>query len=327
MSIADCLRYWALTTNQSQNSVRLILNILRAKTNCILPKSTKTLLETPRSRPSSITEINGGLYWYDGIDKNISNYFRHTYPPYQCLSLNICIDGLPLYKSSSVQFWPNMANIHEMSEVPPMTVAIFCGMSKPGDLESYLRPFIEELNIIKQYGIIIKSRTFSINLRAIIADSPARSFIKISPLLDLQHFNMIDVTITSDPLHLIDVGVTWKLILGWRDLTMFSSEKYRQNWHLAAKVLEDFVDEFGKIYDEKYLTSNVHNLLHVYDDVENYGVLGTTSSYPFENHLQFLKKIVRGGSKQLEQPINRLIELQQVNIRWKHKTEPFLNNF
>ncbi|XP_053674045.1 LOW QUALITY PROTEIN: uncharacterized protein LOC128724341 [Anopheles nili] len=306
---------------------------------------------------------------------------RHTYPPYKCLSLNICMDGLSLYKSSSVQFWPIMANIHEMPEVPPMTVAIFCGMSKPGDLESYLRPLIEELNILKQYGIIIKSRTFSVNLRAIIADSPARSFIKgvanfnakNGYLKYLQNFNMIDGVVTSDPLHLIDLGVTRKLLLGWRNgslgiatklsakqtkeiseslckiqlpseihralrpiehlrhwkgrelsnfllypslvvlkdvlcegaynhfllyfsaVTMFSSEKYRQNWHVAAKMLEDFVDEFGMIYDEKYLTSNVHNLLHVYDDVENYGVLGTISSYPFENHLQFLKKIVRGA--------------------------------
>lgn len=65
-----------------------------------------------------------------------------------------------------------------MPDVPPMCVAIFCGESKPTQLEDYLRPLVEDLKDVLVNGIEIQNAQISIQLRAIIADSPARSFIK-----------------------------------------------------------------------------------------------------------------------------------------------------
>ncbi|XP_041774582.1 uncharacterized protein LOC121594877 [Anopheles merus] len=67
-----------------------------------------------------------------------------------------------------------------MPSVKPMTVAIFCGSKKPDSLEQYLRPLVDKLNNVIDKGIAVGNNdtTVKIKVRAIIADSPARSFIK-----------------------------------------------------------------------------------------------------------------------------------------------------
>lgn len=61
------------------------------------------------------------------------------------------------------------------------------------------------------------------------------------------------------------------------------------------------------------MTHNVHNLLHVVDDVRNFGCLDNYSSFPFENYLQTLKKFIRKPSTPLQQVVNRIFEQQNVN--------------
>ena len=94
------------------------------------------------------------------------------------LSLNIFVDGLPLHKSSSSQFWPILANIHQMPHISPFIVGIFHGTSKPDSLNDYLTQLVEELNDLMNRGIILNNKKYDIIVRTIIADSPARSFIK-----------------------------------------------------------------------------------------------------------------------------------------------------
>ena len=94
------------------------------------------------------------------------------------LSLNIFIDGLPLSKSSPTQFWPILANIYEMPQLSPFTIAIYAGRSKPNDLDKYLKQLVSELNTLIDGGTIINQTKIAIRVRAVIADTPARSFIK-----------------------------------------------------------------------------------------------------------------------------------------------------
>lgn len=84
---------------------------------------------------------------------------------------------------------------------------------------------------------------------------------------------------------------------------------------IARKLFIYFVRTFGEIYGEKYMSYNIHNLLHVVDDVMRYGVLENFSAYPFESALGKLKKKVRHGNKILEQVINRTIE--SWDIQWE----------
>lgn len=208
-----------------------------------------------------------------------------------------------------------------------------------------------------------------------------------TPLLKIPNINLIEDVIVGDRLHLIDLGIMKRLLLGWRDgtlgyatklssqqtgkisqmlshillpteihrklrgldflsfwkgsefssflhyasivvlkeflpddnykhflllfcaITMLSSENYKSNWHVARKMLEKFVEEYMELYGEQFLTSNVHNLQHIVDEVERFGPLSTFAAYPFENALQRIKHLLRSGWKSLEQAINRMSEI------------------
>lgn len=56
------------------------------------------------------------------------------------------------------------------------------------------------------------------------------------------------------------------------------------------------------------ITSNVHSLNHVVDDVEMFGDLSTISAYEFENCLYTMKLLIKTCDKPLEQLSRRIIE-------------------
>lgn len=56
------------------------------------------------------------------------------------------------------------------------------------------------------------------------------------------------------------------------------------------------------------MTSNVHNLTHLVDDVKRYGELDTFSTYPFENMLGQIKRLLRSGKNPLVQAAKRISE-------------------
>ena len=98
--------------------------------------------------------------------------------PNTTLELNLSVDGIPLHKSGRDTFWPVLMSVHGMPHIKPMTVAIFCGTSKPHSADEYLRRLVDELNSLMCEGIVIgrNQAMTEIRMRAFIADSPARSF-------------------------------------------------------------------------------------------------------------------------------------------------------
>ena len=63
-----------------------------------------------------------------------------------------------------------------------------------------------------------------------------------------------------------------------------------ENVEMARTTLKSFVQHFEQLYGSRHLVYNVHNLLHIPDDVANYGSLDQFSALPFENYLGLLKK-------------------------------------
>ncbi|XP_040161885.1 uncharacterized protein LOC120899758 [Anopheles arabiensis] len=360
------------------------------------------------------------------------------------MELIFFVDGLPLHRSGLTQFWPILMRIHDMPNVPVMTVAIFCGESKPGSLQGYLQPFVTELNYLQANGLLINGRPYKIWFRAMIADTPARAYIKgvksfnarygcikcktrttkdpttkrtyygqfgaarrtheefcngayvdhcktTTPLVKLDNCDIIKDIITSEPLHVRDHGVTRRLMLNWTEgifgtsrrwtepireavsneirelllpsefqrsvrslkylrfwkgleynyflhnislivlkgrisdveynhfmlyfcgMTLFSSAEYEDDWPMADQMLRKFVFDFATVYGVTFLSSNVHYLLHVYEDVVRFGPLHNISAYKFESHLQEPKNLLRNGRNCLAQAVNRLTELQHIN--------------
>lgn len=63
MTLEECVRFWALQTNQDHHSINLISEIINKKTNGKLPRDARTLLQTSREKPL-IENKAGGQYWY-----------------------------------------------------------------------------------------------------------------------------------------------------------------------------------------------------------------------------------------------------------------------
>lgn len=394
-------------------------------------------MRTPRN--IRIVEMSeNGRYWHQGLENCLQKALEQLDRPLS-ISLNINIDGLPVHKSSTKNFWPILCQIHELPGIAPMAVGIYYGTSKPKSVSEFLNPFVHELLPILQSGLMINGHQVAVRIRCFICDSPARSFIKgvinfngkhgclkcttkgkyshiantvIFPQISasprtnekfrnkeypehqrsdtplvLLPIDMIEDVIVSDALHLLELGVMRRLLNGWRTgsmtkrakwsttekveiseflvkirfpkeihrrmrslefvslwkgleyrnflnyvgvtllkdylpekyyhhfLTLFcavricSAEKYKTLLPVAKDLFIDFINDYKNLYGMEYITSNIHNLSHVVDEVARFGPLPTLTAYPFENYLHSIKKMLRSGPLPLNQIANRLTEL------------------
>lgn len=117
----------------------------------------------------------------------------------------------------------------------------------------------------------------------------------------------------------LDNAAYHHFLLFFSAVTICTSETHFQLLPVAETMLNHFVDNYGKFYGQEYITSNVHNLIHVVDEVKRFGTLKSFNAYPFENKLSSIKRMIRTGNKPLQQIANRLIERQYnievVNLR------------
>ena len=84
----------------------------------------------------------------------------------------------------------------------------------------------------------------------------------------------------------------------------------KDNIDYAESLLMRFIEDFQKLYGKKNVTHNVHNLLHLANDVRKYGPLEYFSAFPFENYIFSIKKLIRKGDKPLQQIARRLSEYE-----------------
>lgn len=99
---------WVNAFNISKTAVDSLLSILNPYL-CSLPKNSRTLLKTPLN--VEIKDNAGGELWYNGLSKCLKAIFS-TVDRDIDISLNFNVDGSSLFNSSTVCFWPILANIH-----------------------------------------------------------------------------------------------------------------------------------------------------------------------------------------------------------------------
>lgn len=81
-----------------------------------------------------------------------------------------------------------------------------------------------------------------------------------------------------------------------------------QHTDFAGSLLKLFVDAFPCQYHIYFMSQNMHNLVHLANDVKLH--LDNFSAYRFENFYQKLKKLVRKASSVLQQLHHRLEEIK-----------------
>lgn len=115
-----------------------------------LKNDAKTLLETPRNMNGTVKLNNGELVYFgmtSNLIKQLTTLPEKDFTECHKLSLHINVDGIPIYKSSAIEFWPILLHCKTFKNHINV-IAIFCGTGKPNPLETFLKPFINEIKIL-----------------------------------------------------------------------------------------------------------------------------------------------------------------------------------
>lgn len=439
------IKAWVLNHSISHAAVSELLTLLRSDFSLsFLPADARTLMKTPRNVTLQIRNENGGEMVYFGFAESLLRSVKQHYFDVlpESIKINLNIDGLPLTKSSSSQFWPLLGAIVDDFYTEPFVIAIYHGFSKPDSSNDFLQNFVDEALVVLKHGIQIENKTVSIFINAIICDAPAKAFItcvkshtgyfgcskciqegeftdnritfpelqsllrtdesfrnKLHPdhhksvsVLESLEIGMVS-QIPLDYMHLVCIGVTKRLIQFWVKgamdvrlkpekmknisdnlllLKSFITDEFARKprcleqidrWkatelrqfllytgpvvlknnlpkHLykhfmvlsvAIRILADatlhlklnsyahsllvwFVEHFPNFYGKKFLNYNVHNLIHLSQDVENLGPVDDFSAFKFENYMQKIKTKLKSSGKPLQQIINRLTEINHQPI-------------
>lgn len=102
------LRVWALNNNISHSAINELLAILIVAGFSFLPKGSRTLMGTPAS--VNISRLTNGKLWFCGLRQCFSNVFSQLNRDVT-ITLDFNVDGLPIFGSSKLQFWPILSAI------------------------------------------------------------------------------------------------------------------------------------------------------------------------------------------------------------------------
>ena len=83
----------------------------------------------------------------------------------------------------------------------------------------------------------------------------------------------------------------------------------------TEEALQKFCQQFEKIYGERYMLMNIHQLLHLCDNVVQLGPLWTHCCFPFEDKNRFILKTIHGSQKiecQLQSAVNMMHSIPEI---------------
>lgn len=180
--IDDRIRNWFLNSpNQSFADLSRLLEFLQ-EFHPELPKSDKGLLPIPKHINKRFAIVNfdsESKFSYFGIEWQLKRMVDPVLHKDKIVYLKLNIDGLPLYKSSDIQFWPILGQVYYRPSIyAPFTIALYCGKGKPSNIEQFFSDLINEINYLKENTIEIDGQKIEVRILCFICDNPARSFIK-----------------------------------------------------------------------------------------------------------------------------------------------------
>lgn len=130
ISLATDLAKWVCKSRTPIIHVNGLLEILHKHGVYGLPKSCATLMKTPTTKVK-IREVPPGQYVHFGIETHIQN---NKYPFLENLDevvIDIGIDGLKVFNSSSLTLWPILGSFVNRPNVSPFLIGCYCGYAQP----------------------------------------------------------------------------------------------------------------------------------------------------------------------------------------------------
>lgn len=180
------LARWAIRYNIPHNAMTDLLKTLQEHVAEKIPLCSKTLLQTPRKL--NICCIPGGKYFYFGVKTHLQKLIQYNildnfkFPKHKLihrhLSLSLSTDGVPICKSTNLSMWPILVMVDQARNLGPFLVALYSGETKPTSISEFLKPLIDELSDLLLTGMECGSVKYTVSISSVIADAPARSFVK-----------------------------------------------------------------------------------------------------------------------------------------------------
>ena len=132
VKLVNDLRVWVNKHGCAWQCANDLLEILMENGH-ELPKGCRTLLHT---RKNIVTKsLGGGEYIYYGVKSCLEKILSEHLYLHEDIKLLINIDGLSIFKSSSMRLWPILIQFHKFQPVP---VALYGGNLKP-NMNKFLR--------------------------------------------------------------------------------------------------------------------------------------------------------------------------------------------
>lgn len=167
-SLRDELAELIVENFVSRNFVNKLLVLLN-KYHRDLPTDYRALLQTPKKKDT--VDVAGGEF----IGFSIQDELRHILQGSNLSSITIDtnVDGVPVGQSSEFTFDVITSRVKELDYV--FVAGVYCGPYKPNDVNAYLNPYIDELNLLHRENFLLGEKSISVNIGLFVLDAIARA--------------------------------------------------------------------------------------------------------------------------------------------------------
>ena len=155
------------------------MRLLRRHGNEELPKTARTLQGSLRE--VELSTVSSMKYHYLGLahvtTSVVDSFTKTALANVDNLVLALNIDGLPLFKSSSMCLWPILCCITNLKPCKVFPVALACVETKPKTLD-FLKDTITNMKVLLYEGLMVAGKKDMIDLSCVVCDAPARAMVK-----------------------------------------------------------------------------------------------------------------------------------------------------
>lgn len=176
--LCHSLMEWVTEYHVKNNAVDKLLKILQKAGHCV-PATARSLLKTVKD--VTVVETSGMQYVYLDISQSLTNFVNklpeNRKESLDHLEIALNIDGLPLFKSSSVSLWPILCSVVNVFPIKVFPIALAGGSNKPSDLD-FLNDTVRDLKILLASGLTVGNDEYPVHLKYVVCDAPARAMVK-----------------------------------------------------------------------------------------------------------------------------------------------------